>query len=152
MNDSHSDLVLLIDVMARLHGRLRSSFASAREGSGLSDMEQTVLSAVTEAKSAPTVPQIGRSLGHPRQVIQRAATTLAEKGLIALTDNPGHKRAQLLMPTPAGQSVQAQANARAEAIAASLFHTVDPAEVRQANALLGSIRSAIERHEKETGE
>ena len=72
MPDSRSELVLLIDAMARLHGRLREAFSSARAASALSDMEHTVLVAVVEAQRAPTVPQIGRSLGHPRQVIQRA--------------------------------------------------------------------------------
>lgn len=152
MPDSHSDLVLLIDAMARLHGRLRSAFAPAREGSSLSEMEHTVLSAVTEAQTPPTVAQIGRSLGHPRQVIQRAANALVDAGLIAFADNPEHKRAQLLVPTAAGSVMQTQANGRAEAIAARLLLSVDRQQVRKANALLGTIRSAIERHEKEAGE
>ena len=47
-----------------------------------------VLSAVAGALSPPTVPQIGRSLGHPRQVIQRIADALVARGLIGFEDNP----------------------------------------------------------------
>lgn len=143
MNDSHSDLVLLFDAVARLHGRLRESFSDARAGSGLADMEHTVLAAVAEAPRAPTVPQIGRALGHPRQVIQRAANTLLDKGLIALAANPDHKRAALLVATAEGLAVQAAANARAGRIATDLLTLVEAGDVREATRLLGAIRDAL---------
>jgi DNA-binding MarR family transcriptional regulator len=149
MSDSHSDLALLIDALARLQGRLRAAFASAREGSGLSDMEHTVLVAVVEARTAPTVPQIGRSLGHPRQVIQRAANQLVEARLIIAQPNPEHKRASLLVPTEAGRALQATANGRAEQIAAGLMFNLDPEQIQQATALLAIIRTGIELHEKD---
>jgi DNA-binding MarR family transcriptional regulator len=152
MADSHCDLIMLIDATARLHGRLRSAFATVRTESGLSEMEQTVLSAVTEARTPPIVAQIGRSLGHPRQVIQRAANALAEAGLIAFVDNPDHKRAQLLAATAEGKALQAQSNARAEAVATRLLRDVNPQQVRDANALLATIRSALEKHEREAGQ
>lgn len=150
MPDSHSDLALLIDAVARLHGRTRSAFAPARDGLGLSDMDSTVLVAVVEAKTPPTVPQIGRSLGHPRQVIQRAANALVAAGLVVLVDNPDHKRASLLLPTDAGRKLQALANARANEIAANLMAELDREQVRQATKLLTAIRSGIERHHRST--
>lgn len=143
MIDSHSDLVLLFDAVARLHGRLRESFSDARSGSGLSDMEHTVLAAVAEALRPPTVPQIGRALGHPRQVIQRAANMLQDKGLIALAANPDHKRAALLVATEQGLAVQAAANARAGQIAADLHRLVAAGDVREATRLLGTLRDAL---------
>jgi len=146
MTSGHSDLILLVDAMARLHGRLRSALAPAREGSSLSEIEHTVLAAVVEADAPPTVPQIGRSLGHPRQVIQRAANTLAAAGLILFVPNPDHKRASLLKPSPAGAEQQARATARAEAVAASLMQDLDPVQVRQAVTLLGNIRGGVEAH------
>jgi DNA-binding MarR family transcriptional regulator len=146
MSDSHSDLALLIDAVARLHGRTRSAFAPARDGTGLSDMEATVLVAVVAAHQSPTVPQIGRSLGHPRQVIQRAANSLVEAGLIELADNPDHKRASLLLPTAAGNEVQHRANARANGIAESLMRVLSREQVREATTLLTQIRGGIEAH------
>ena len=151
MIDSHSDLLLLFDAMARLQGRLRGVFGTVRQSTGLAEMEQTVLTAVSEAQRPPTVAQIGRSLGHPRQVIQRAANTLAAADLIAFADNPDHKRAQCLIATPAGRALQQAANAQAEAIAAGLLRNINPGQVREANSLLNTIRAAIEQHEKEAG-
>jgi len=148
MAESHSELALLIDALARTQGRLRAAFAPARANSTLSDMEHTVLVAVVEARTAPTVPQIGRSLGHPRQVIQRAANRLIEAGLIAAEPNPDHKRAGLLVPTEAGWAMQSEANRRARLIAAGLMTSLDPAQVQQATELLTAIRTGIERHEK----
>jgi DNA-binding MarR family transcriptional regulator len=143
MPDSHSDLVLLYDAVARIHGRLRESFAAVRAGSGLSDIEHTVLAAVVEAQRPPTVPQIGRALGHPRQVIQRAANALQAGGLIVFTANPDHKRAALLVATDAGRSAQTAANRKASRIAADLRRRVDPADLLEATRLLTTIRDAL---------
>src|SRR3546814_12463811 len=57
--------------VARLRGRMRALYADTRSASGLAEMELTVLTAVVNAAAPPTVAQIGRSLGHPRQVVQR---------------------------------------------------------------------------------
>lgn len=146
--EKHSDLVLLIDSVMRLNARLREAFAEAREGDGLSGLEHTVLAAVVEADAPPTVPQIGRSLGHARQVIRHLVKGLTDRGLIALQDNPEHKRASLLVPTEAGRVVQARANARAEDIAASMRADLDASQVKQALDLLASIRSGVEAHQR----
>jgi len=140
----HSDLVLLIDAVARLNGRLRGVFAAVSEGTGLNHMTHTVLAAVVEPRRPPTVPQIGRSLGHPRQVIQRAANVLADAGLIAPAPNPEHKRANVLVPTDAGRRLQAQCNRKATAISEQLLLSIDPTRVREATALLHAIRLEIE--------
>lgn len=149
MLSSHSDLIVLLDAIMRTGGRLREAFAEARQGIALSQMEQTVLTAVVEAQRPPTVPQIGRALGHPRQVVQRAANALAERGLISQAPNPDHKRANLLLPTDAGTRLQRRANDRAEEIAERLIANLDPAEVREATRLLGSIRAGL--HSPERG-
>ena len=106
-------LVRLTDEVVRLQGRFKSIFAGSNGVTGLPSMELTVLTAVVEAASAPTVPQIGRSLGRPRQVIQRATNALIEAGLIEALPNPHHKRAPLLLPTRRGKAVKRKADARA---------------------------------------
>ncbi|PKB14381.1 DNA-binding MarR family transcriptional regulator [Novosphingobium kunmingense] len=144
MSDSHSAPIRLLDALVRLQGRLRGAFAEVQHGTGLSQMEHTVLAAVAEARSAPTVPQIGRSLGHPRQVIQRAANALRAKGLILVTDNPDHKRAQLLSATSAGAAIQAECNRRAEAIAKRLQEQTEPVRLEQAIVLVEAIRADLD--------
>lgn len=144
MIDSYATPVRLLDALARLHGRLRSVFDAAREGSGLNNMEHTVLAAVAEARTPPTVSQIGRSLGHPRQVIQRAANTLIAKDLIASSENPDHKRACLLEATDAGRLIQAEANRRAAEISARLMQQLDEVQLLAVVDQLEIVRAAID--------
>ena len=112
-------------------------------------MELMVLTAVYEAKAPPTVAQIGRSLGHPRQVIQRAANSLTAAGLIRLADNPDHKRASLLLCTEQGVTFKQADRARAAALTDALMRVVDSEQVAEAVALLRQIRRQIETHIKD---
>ena len=150
MADSkHSDLALLVDAVHRIRGRLREPFQAAHAGTGLSDMEMTVLTAVFEAQQSPTVPRIGRSLGHPRQVIQRAANALVEQGLITFQDNPDHKRANLLVITDKGKQLKRTTKTETDKIAASILRAVDADAVREATRLLNKIRHQLESHSRE---
>src|SRR5689334_19396250 len=115
--DSRNALIGLVDEVTRLSGRLKSTFAASRREAGLNESEMTVLNSVVEARTPPTVPQIGRSMGQPRQLIQRAANSLIEAGLLEAAPNPDHKRAVLLRATEQGMTLKREADARAEAIA-----------------------------------
>ena len=142
--DSRHPLVRLVDEVSRLNGRLKSVFAASRQSVGLGDSETMVLNAVVEAERPPTVAQIGRSLGHPRQIVQRAANSLRDAGLIEARDNPDHKRAPILQPTARGTALKRKADMTAESIAESLLPALDLANVREATAALCTIRQQIE--------
>lgn len=144
----HSDIALLVDEVSRLKGRLSEVFAPANDAA-LSGVERTVLAATCEAASPPTVAQIGRSLGHPRQVIQRAANSLAQKGLIRMEANPDHKRASLLLCTPAGVAVRHKDTLSAARITDALMEAINPDDLAQALHLLRNLRRQIEAHVKE---
>jgi len=145
-SDVHGEMRQLSDAVSRMIGRLRSTFDPVNTELGLSSMEMTVLNAVVEASAPPTVPQIGRRLGHPRQVIQRATNLLLERGLIATEQNPNHKRAVLLTATAAGAAMKARADALAAAISTALMEAVDLEMVGQATELLHQIRRQIDAH------
>ena len=51
-----------------------------------------------------TVPQIARAKGVSRQHIQVNVDTLTKAALVALRDNPGHKRSPFVTMTKLGQS------------------------------------------------
>ncbi len=136
--------IRLLDEVARARGRISSAFAEGRAETGLSDLEMVVLNAVTGATHAPTVPQIGRSLGHARQVIQRAATALVEQGLLRWISNPDHKRAHRLVATETGLALKARADARGLAIADRLTDGMDIALLEQAVSSLRAIRERLE--------
>lgn len=142
--DSRHPLVGLVDETSRLTGRLKSVFAVSRQSVGLGDSETMVLNSVVEAERAPTVAQIGRSLGHPRQLIQRAANSLRDAGLIETADNPDHKRAPLLKPTEKGFALKRQADKLAEEIAERLMPALDENGVRETTAVLRAIRKQLE--------
>ncbi|MEJ5975679.1 MarR family transcriptional regulator [Novosphingobium sp. PS1R-30] len=142
--DSRHPLVGLSDELIRLNGRLKGMFAGARRSEGLGDSELTVLNAVVEADRAPTVPQIGRSLGQPRQIVQRAANSLIEDGLIEVEPNPDHKRAVLLRATAQGVALKREIDARADAIAEEIAGSLDADLVRRAAGLLHDIRKELE--------
>src|SRR5690606_37248532 len=104
--DSRPPLVGLSDELIRLNGRLKSLYADARRDAGLGSSEMSVLNAVVEADRPPTVPQIGRSFGQPRQQVQRAANSLMAAGLIEALPNPDHKRAMLMRATESGVALK----------------------------------------------
>lgn len=142
--DSRHPLIGLSDELLRLNGRMKALFAGARRSEGLGDSELFVLNAVVEADRPPTVPQIGRSFGQPRQIVQRAANSLMAAGLIEAEPNPDHKRAVLLRPTAQGTALKRDMDARAEDIAGLAGTQVDAETVRTATRALSAIRKQLE--------
>ena len=142
--DSRHPLVGLVDETSRLHGRLKSTFAPSRQSVGLGESESMVLNAVVEADRPPTAAQIGRSLGHPRQLIQRAANALKDAGLIETAPNPDHKRAPLLVATEKGIALKRQADKVADDIAGELSPAIDPQIAREMTQALRAIRKQLE--------
>lgn len=139
-------VVMLVDEVNRLNGRLKTGFAEARRSAGLGASELTVLNAVVEADRAPTVSQIARSLGYPRQVIQRAANSLVDAGLVETFANPDHKRAALLRATQTGLARKAAVDETGDAIAATLAEAIDIAAAHQAVESLRAVRRSLELH------
>lgn len=142
-------LLMLADEVIRLNGRLRSIFEGTTAQSGLKAMEMAVLAAVSGAHTPPTVSQIGRSLGHPRQVIQRAANALVDADMITMTDNPDHKRAPLLIMTAAGEKKKAEADARAVEAADDLLESLDQKQCEQLTREMRVMRRKLEAHVRE---
>lgn len=137
-------VALLVDELLRLTPRLRGVFADAAASADLSRIDIMVLSATVDARTPPTVPQIGRSLGHARQVIQRSANVLVAKGFIEATANPDHKRAPLLVPTEAGRQAKAQVDGRAKASLDALLAILKPERCRELVDELRDVRGRIE--------
>lgn len=65
---------------------------------GLTSARWQILGAI-EHTPAP-VAHVARGLGLTRQSVQETADAMARDGLITFVDNPDHKRARLMMPTP----------------------------------------------------
>ncbi len=137
-------LIALVDEVTRLQGRIGSLFDTVHRASGLKLMQDIVLNAVYEAERPPTVAQIGRSLGHPRQVIQRAVNELAEAGLLERMPNPDHKRAPLFAVTEKGLKLKERTDRVALEICDDFFAANRPQQCEQLAAELRRMRRAIE--------
>jgi DNA-binding MarR family transcriptional regulator len=82
----------------RLRARLLESAEDLAAQAGLTSARWQILGAV-ELAPAP-VAHVARNLGLTRQTVQETADAMARDGLIEFHDNPDHKRARLMVPTP----------------------------------------------------
>ena len=116
----------------RLRGAMLESSERIAATAGLTTARWQVLGSVTDTPA--TVARIARGLGLTRQAVQETADAMGRDGLIAFLDNPEHKRARLISPTPRGRKA---------------LDTLKPREARFANLMgsahaLNDLRSTLE--------
>lgn len=138
-------LIAVFNEILRVHGRFRAVFRPVERATGLPAMELSVLASVAEARMPPTVSQMGRSLGHARQVIQRAANELIRLGHVEARPNPADRRAPVLVLTEQGRAAKAQADAEASRVVAGLRGEIDRTYCEALAADLRQIRQAMDR-------
>jgi DNA-binding MarR family transcriptional regulator len=71
---------------------------------GLTAARWQVLGALALADRPLTVPQIARRMGLTRQSVQASVKRLVNTGLVAVEDNPDHRRSPLIRLTPTGRT------------------------------------------------
>lgn len=142
--DELHPLSVLIDEILRTRGRLVTATPALGAEEGLTGSMNLVLASVIRSPQPPTVPQIGRSLGHTRQAVQRTADALAGRGLIEFVDNPDHKRARRLVPTEQGRAVDEVVQHRSRAWAARITEGMDPGDLVAATETLRALRTRLE--------
>jgi DNA-binding MarR family transcriptional regulator len=137
-------LLSIVDEVLRLQSCFENVFSDLNSLSNLSTLQKLVLSAVLDSPVPPTVPQIGRNLGRPRQVIQRIANELMKDGLIEKMPNPHHRRASLLAPTAGALLLARQAEQRAAKATRALLDQFDVEKCSALTVGLRDLREAIE--------
>ena len=145
MNKKHSPLGrqvtdLILETFS-LNGALLVAGDALVEDLGLTSARWQVLGAVALDGRPLTVPQIARRMGLSRQAVQRVANDLAAEGLIAWGDNPDHKRAKLVLLTPAGEQAYAEADRRQIAWSNGLAKGLDPEAVAAALQVLTALNA-----------
>jgi DNA-binding MarR family transcriptional regulator len=132
---------LAIEVF-RANGALLAAGDALARPAGLTSARWQVLGVIDHAPA--TVADIARTMGLRRQSVQQTADALVTDGLAAYADNPRHRRAKLLDPTPAGRRALAEVERAhavwAEALAASLA----PSRIAAATAALRALTDALE--------
>lgn len=113
-------------------------------GKGLTRIEGLVLLSVVEADRLQTVSQVGRNIGHPRQVIQRAVNRLEELGLMTKEPNPHHKTSPLITPTTEGRKFEARMGERLVGTIGKALNAKDVAACLRIASELKALRYKIE--------
>lgn len=144
MTDGASLVPQLVDEVLRTRGRLLSATAGFGDHEGLSGAQSLVLVSIARAERPPTVPQIGRSLGHTRQAVQRVVDALVAAGFVEFIDNPDHKRARRLIATPAGQAARTAADERSASWASRVTHDIPTDDLATTIATLRTLRLRLE--------
>jgi DNA-binding MarR family transcriptional regulator len=136
--DAFSMLVIRI---FQLNGRLGAAGDALAKPAGQSTARWQVLASVQDQPR--TVADIARALELARQSVQRTADLLADEGLAAYEDNPGHRRAKLLRLTPKGEETLATIQAEQRVWADRLGAKVGKADLERAAAILDRVSAAL---------
>jgi DNA-binding MarR family transcriptional regulator len=134
---------LILEVF-RLHGRLLAAGDRLTHPLGLSSARWQVLGALQLAGEPLPVAHIARQMGLTRQSVQRTVDLLAQEGLIALTDNPHHRRAKLVAFTPRGRSLMEHVNQIQTIWANDLAQGLSVPALHDAVQLLAALRRRLE--------
>ena len=138
-SEAFTDLVLEV---FRANGRLLAAGDRLAAPAGLTSARWQVLGAV-EVEPL-TVAGIARAMGLARQSVQRIADLLAAEGIVAFYDNPAHRRAKLVAPTPRGREVLRQVNRLQAEWARHLSAGMTTGEIEEATRLLRRVRRRLE--------
>ena len=143
--EAFTELVLEI---FRGNGRLLAAGDRLAAPAGLTSARWQVLGAIAAAPL--TVADIARAMGLARQSVQRVVDLLAAEGIVALHDNPAHRRARLVAPTPRGQAMLAEVSLLQAGWARRIAEGLTTAELAAATALLREIRRRLEAEATDT--
>lgn len=137
--DTFTDLVLEV---FRLNGALLAAGDALSAPCGLTSARWQVLGAL--AGEPQTVAQIARAMGLTRQGVQRTVDVLRQEGVVELIDNPAHKRARLVVPTPHGRAMLDRVSGVQRQWAEAVTAGVADADLAAARDLIRALRTRLE--------
>lgn len=137
-------LTELVLEIFRLNGRLLAAGDRLVADVGLTSARWQVLGAIHAAQEPQNVSWLARSMGLTRQAVQRIVNDLVSEGLVALKENPAHRRAYLVVMTRKGSAAYSGADRRQIPWSNALAKGLDRAELIRAIAILKTIRGRLE--------
>jgi DNA-binding MarR family transcriptional regulator len=140
-----TDLVLEV---FRLNGALLAAGDGLGADIGLTSARWQVLGALADGPQM--VPRIARDMGLTRQGVQRTVNVLLDEGLVALRDNPHHKRAKLVDLTAEGRARLDEVTARQMRWANAVTERLAMADLQTAARAAAGIRAVVERLQRES--
>ena len=135
---------LLTDLMLavfRLNGRLLAGGDRLGADMGLTSARWQVLGALEAGPGSAA--EVARRMGLRRQSVQRLVDAMVADGLLALSDNPNHKRARLVDMTEQGRARYASIMARHRGWANGLSEGLDPTAIAAGVALVEELARRV---------
>lgn len=151
LETKHPSIVrsLVIAVFA-LNGRLIETGNQLVENAGLTTAWWQVLGAIGYFPSPLPVAHVARNMGLSRQSVQRVVDLLEERGMVRYAANPHHRRAKLVVLTPAGRSALDAAEAAEEPLSRALLNQIGGDRIEAAIAVLTEMNSLMDRSDEQT--
>lgn len=146
MTDLHPDVRELALAIFAANGRLVSAGNGLVAHLGLTSAWWQVLAALRYSPMPLSVASIARNMGLTRQAVQRIVDLLAEQGLVAFRPNPHHRRAKLVVLTPAGSEALTGAEQSVAPLDQALVARVGADRIRAATETLYAMIAVISEH------
>jgi len=141
--DSSGLTVLILEVF-RINGALIAAGDRLVADLDLTSARWQVLGAIALAPAPEPVARLARAMGLHRQGVQRIVNELEAEGIVALADNPHHRRARLVRLTRKGEALYHKADRRQKPWAKHLAKGFDAKAIAASEALLKSLRERLE--------
>lgn len=111
---------------------------------GLTTAWWQVLGALGYSPVPLPVAHIARNMGLTRQAVQRVADLLVERGFVRFEPNPHHRRAKLVVLTPAGRAALSQAEAEVLPLDRQILDRIGSERLAAAMAVLRDLNDVID--------
>jgi DNA-binding MarR family transcriptional regulator len=136
-------IALILDVF-RLNGRLLTAADRLVSRFGLTSARWQVLGAIALAPAPEPVARLARNMGLTRQGVQRVVNELLDEGIVALQENPHHRRARLVLMTEKGNTAFAAAVQLQIPWVNALAEDIEADRILAASSVLELLRSRLE--------
>ena len=137
------DLVISIFSMS---GRLVEAGNHLVRDAGLTTAWWQVLGALGYSPVPLPVAHVARNMGLARQSVQRVVDLLEGRGLVRLEENPHHRRAKLVVLTPAGREALAAAEAAEEPLNRLVLDRIGVERITAAMAVMAEMDEVVARY------
>jgi DNA-binding MarR family transcriptional regulator len=132
-------LFAVIDETRALFHRLKVAAEQLHRGAGISAGQRAVLMDLASS-GAQTVPQMARSRPVSRQHIQSLVNPLLAAGLVALAENPAHKRSRIVQLTEEGRAAVSEMRRGERQLLEGLPHGIPTEDLEVAARALRGLR------------